>query len=89
MFLFVIHNIFNHSIYIYIPVNGCGVHIHNGTSCGNTTTQGGHYFVSPVTIDPWIEARYKTNEFGLTLFADTINMGTDQINGRAFIGKWL
>ena len=24
--------------------NGCGVHIHNGTSCFNVTTQGGHYY---------------------------------------------
>ena len=26
--------------------NGCGVHIHNGTSCTNSTTQGGHYTVT-------------------------------------------
>jgi hypothetical protein len=70
--------------------NGCGVHIHNGTSCNNTSTQGGHYFNSSVVpMDPWINARYSSNADGVTNFNGIVNMGTNDIRGRVFIGTSL
>lgn len=68
--------------------NGCGVHIHNGTSCSNTTTQGGHYYVisEDVTEDPWIDARYSSDADGKSNFQGLLNIGTTDIDGRVFLG---
>jgi Cu/Zn superoxide dismutase len=65
--------------------NGCGVHIHSGTSCFNSTTQGGHYFESPVTDDPWMEERYSSDETGFALFSSVAVIGTSNLEGRAFV----
>lgn len=70
-------------------VNGCGAHIHNGTSCDDSTTQGGHYFVSPaVTEDPWVNERYSSDETGSTNFSGVVNIGTDMIEGKPFLSKF-
>jgi hypothetical protein len=66
--------------------NGCGVHIHNGTSCTNTTTQGGHYFGGDVTEDPWVDARYSSDSAGKANFQGLLNIGTTDIEGRVFLG---
>jgi hypothetical protein len=68
--------------------NGCGVHIHNGTSCTNTATQGGHYYVTSytVTVDPWTNARYSTDSKGQSNFDGLVNIGTKEVDGRVFIG---
>jgi len=66
--------------------NGCGVHIHTGFSCENTTAQGGHYFVDPVMEDPWVEARYSSGADGKASFSGVVDIGsTDDIEGRAFL----
>ena len=69
--------------------NGCGVHVHSGMGCENTTAQGGHYFVDPVTSDPWVDARYSSSMDGVSTFGDTRAIGTDDLEGRAFVGKNL
>jgi hypothetical protein len=67
--------------------NGCGVHIHTGFGCENTTAQGGHYFVDPVTEDPWAEARYSSGADGKASFSGVLDMGSmEDIEGRAFLG---
>jgi hypothetical protein len=68
--------------------NGCGVHIHNGTSCADTAAQGGHYFVSPVTSDPWTQERYKSDSTGKGTYAGVVSIGTTDLKGRAFISKY-
>lgn len=68
-------------------LNGCGVHIHNGTSCTDLDTQGGHYYVDPITVDPWIEVRYSSNSNGSTTFSGIVNIGTKNIEGKPFISK--
>lgn len=68
--------------------NGCGVHIHNGTSCNDTTTQGGHYFASPVTVDPWTESRYSSDANGTANFMGILDIGTDNVEGRPFLGTY-
>ncbi len=42
--------------------NGCGVHVHNGTSCNDTLTQGGHFY-GDVAIDPWLYTMYYSTDF--------------------------
>lgn len=38
--------------------NACGVHVHSGTACTTTDTQGGHYFSG--AADPWTTIQYQT-----------------------------
>lgn len=67
--------------------NGCGAHIHSGKSC-ITAEQGGHYYLDPpVSADPWTEERYDTDASGEASFAGIVMMGTDDLEGRAFISK--
>ena len=68
---------------------GCGVHIHSGTNCSSTELQEGHYFVDPVLQDPWTEDRYTSDGNGRATYAGIVNMGTVDIDGRAFIGTSL
>lgn len=69
--------------------NGCGVHIHSGRSCYNSTLQGGHYFNNlSVPIDPWINERYSSDDTGKTNFQSIIQIGTIDIEGRAFVGTF-
>ena len=69
--------------------NACGAHIHNGTSCETTTTQGGHlYNMSTVSIDPWINERYSSNDNGYASFSNTMQMGTNDVLGKPFISKY-
>ena len=32
--------------------NGCGVHVHSGTSCADAPHQGGHYFAPRYALSP-------------------------------------
>jgi hypothetical protein len=69
--------------------NGCGVHIHSGRSCNSTITQGGHYYNNiSVPIDPWIDERYSSDVAGKTNFQSVLNIGSVDIEGRAFIGAY-
>jgi hypothetical protein len=67
--------------------NGCGVHIHNGVSCFNTTTQGGHYF-DKVThpIDPWLYTMYhSTDQNGDAYFTGCVETGVVDFINRPFV----
>lgn len=73
--------------------NGCGVHVHAGTDCSNTETQGGHWYNTEVlSIDPWAIIGYKqTDSDGYGQYASCVRTGFDvmsdpsQLMGRAFI----
>jgi hypothetical protein len=68
--------------------NGCGVHIHNGTSCANTTTQGGHFYGSDI-VDPWKYTMYYTTDlYGDAYFNGCVATGISDpssFNERPFI----
>jgi len=73
--------------------NGCGVHIHSGSDCTNTTTQQGHWYNPDVlTEDPWLTVGYlQTSEDGFGEYAHCVHTGYDLVadpnllDGLAFI----
>jgi len=66
--------------------NGCGVHVHSGSSCENLTTQGGHYYRIG-TSDPWALIRYSSSSStGAANFVFAVtNPGLTAVQGKAFI----
>jgi hypothetical protein len=64
--------------------NGCGIHIHTGTDCFDAASQGGHYFMG--AMDPWKDIRYTTNAMGIAYKSDVLEIGTDDLIGRAVVG---
>lgn len=67
--------------------NGCGAHIHSGTSCADTSSQGGHYYETPVLTDPWIDERYTSDTSGEATYGAVVQLGTNDLQGRAFVSK--
>ena len=74
--------------------NGCGVHVHSGTSCTDPASQGGHYYpaetpssTSPWITDPWAKVRYQsTNASGdAELNIPQLTTGAYDIGGKVFI----
>ncbi len=64
--------------------NGCGLHVHSGISCTNSTTQGGHYYRT--AVDPWSTTGYLTTDAdGFALFFDCVSTGEPDIEGHAFV----
>merc|ERR1719446_1014363 len=65
--------------------NGCGTHVHSGTACSNTSTQGGHYF-APNASDPWASIGYTfTTRRGRTLFKFVIQTLAQDVAQKPFI----
>jgi hypothetical protein len=69
--------------------NGCGAHIHNGTACANTESQGGHYYDSDeLAVDPWqVQSYYSTDSDGVGAFVGCVLTGTGamEYENRPFI----
>lgn len=69
--------------------NGCGVHVHSGTSCEPDEQLGHFYNNESLTADPWVLVGYETTtDTGTGFFADCVNTGVDNLvdyQGRAFI----
>jgi hypothetical protein len=66
--------------------NGCGVHIHNGTSCLDKNSQGGHFYNAPE--DPWLNTMYtSTDATGDAYFTGCVETGVTEGSfvDRAFI----
>lgn len=65
--------------------NGCGVHVHSGTACTSSTTQGGHYHESG-TSDPWAKIRYPTtSSAGAATFSFAVTTAARDIANKTFI----
>jgi len=64
--------------------NGCGVHIHAGTGCEDTTSQGAHLYEN-LDTDPWQTAQYVSDAGGKALVGNSIRIGTMDVAGRAFV----
>lgn len=64
--------------------NGCGVHVHNGMSCDNTTSQGGHFFTKEP--DPWSSIGYSSSSAaGSAAFKFDVTTSDTSISGKPFI----
>jgi hypothetical protein len=73
---------------MHIPPSECGVHIHSGTSCASADLQGGHY--SELSEDPWTDERYTATTLNFDFnaaFKGLLEIGTTDVEGRAFVGK--
>merc|ERR1712072_1533945 len=65
--------------------NGCGAHVHSGTGCTDTSTQGGHYF-DPNASDPWTSVGYTfTTRRGRTLFKFAMETSAQDVAQKPFI----
>jgi len=59
--------------------NGCGVHVHSGTDCSTTETQGGHWYnTDELPDDPWQYVGYRqTSSDGVAEYASCVRTGYD------------
>jgi len=60
-------------------LNGCGTHIHTGTSCATVDEQGGHYYdTDTLKVDPWLlESYYTTSPEGAAALIGCTITGTN------------
>merc|ERR1719343_1628694 len=69
--------------------NGCGIHVHRGTSCKSADDVGGHYYSDALTADPWADVRYVANASGASdkLFGKAVTTGNSNgdITGRVIV----
>jgi len=69
------------------PANACGLHIHEGKTCGDKAKVGGHLYAPPIGhYDPWasiVYTTYKGNSEGSTSLK--IGKSMNDIVGRAFV----
>ena len=62
-----VHNIAPNCIKTNDAENGCGIHIHNGTTnCDNEATVGPHYWNKEIfpSEDPWLPVKYESDAYG-------------------------
>lgn len=57
--------------------NGCGIHIHSGTSCASADEVGGHYYSAALVTDPWKPIVYVTRNHGRS----TESAGVEVVTG--------
>ena len=70
--------------------NGCGTHVHSGTSCENSSTQGGHWYDAGKVlggVDPWATVGYtSTSKDGTAWYGSCLATGlVDDAVGRPFV----
>jgi len=64
--------------------NACGAHVHSGTSCANSTTQGGHYYSG--SSDPWTTVMYpSTNAAGVASFVFMVASSASEVAMKPFL----
>ena len=67
--------------------NGCGAHIHSGTSCVDSASQEGHFYDAvELDTDPWLPVGYEeTTAAGVGHFVGCLITGEDSFENRAFV----
>jgi len=63
--------------------NGCGVHVHSGTSCASA---GGHFYSSAITSDPWLPVGYVATPDGSSDESAGVEVVTGLSNGTSQVG---
>lgn len=67
--------------------NGCGVHVHEGTSCAVANDVGGHYYSGDLSSDPWADVVYVADSSGAAMGAAEVTTGVTlpDVMGKAFV----
>jgi len=68
--------------------NACGIHIHSGSTCDDSSAVGGHYYHESMAADPWSPVVYTPDALGdSTSSGNTIAIGhtLSDVNGRAIV----
>merc|ERR1719263_1331264 len=67
--------------------NACGIHIHEGMTCDDADSVGGHYYDGDaISADPWAPVTYQASADGTSKGKTQANVGAGQnINGRAIV----
>jgi hypothetical protein len=67
--------------------NACGIHIHEGKTCDDADSVGGHYYDGDsMSDDPWAPITYQASADGTTKGKTFASIGAGQdINGRAIV----
>jgi len=67
--------------------NGCGIHVHGGSTCDVAADVGGHFYSSNLGSDPWADIAYVADNSGASMGAAEVVTGStlaDQV-GKAFV----
>ena len=67
------------------PANACGVHIHAGYACANSTSQGGHLWEHSASPDPWAAVEYSSDGGGQAQFTFSVDGVAADLTGKPFI----
>jgi len=67
--------------------NGCGIHVHSGTSCENAADVGGHFFSAALEADPWKPVVYVAASDGVSVQEASVATGLSSadITGRVMV----
>jgi Cu/Zn superoxide dismutase len=67
--------------------NACGIHIHEGMTCDDADSVGGHYYDGDsISEDPWAPVTYQASADGTSKGKTQASIGAGQdINGRAIV----
>jgi len=58
--------------------NACGIHIHSGTTCDDSSGVGGHYYMENIGADPWSPVVFTPNVLG-----DSTSSGNNIVIGHS------
>jgi len=67
--------------------NGCGIHVHTGTSCATHAGVGGHYWSPSSDPDPWLSIVYVSDGTGASVGSTLLETGltASQLADRVFV----
>jgi len=67
--------------------NGCGIHVHTGSSCATHAGVGGHYWSPSSDPDPWASVVYVSDSAGASRGSATLETGltASALAGRVFV----
>merc|ERR1719174_1784253 len=67
--------------------NACGIHIHEGKTCDDADSVGGHYYDGDsISEDPWSPVTYQASADGTSKGKTSAGIGAGQdIDGRAIV----
>ena len=68
--------------------NACGIHIHSGSTCDDSSAVGGHYYNENLDADPWSQVVFTPDESGGSMSSGNviaIGQSLSDVMGRAIV----